>query len=301
MKEKRAYVTILSTDSYLNGVLVLFESLKKTQPTINTFVVIINEKINQKTIDILNKKQYKVILKKSISIPESIKITNSLGNTSNWVYTFDKFNLFELVEFDKIVYLDSDMYVNKNIDELFEKPNMSGVIAGKSYPGNESWKELNSGIMVIEPKKHIIDKLISTMIQMSKPKIKKFIVLLIKKKWTSNNKKHITQGNFKNLYKYIKGKGDQDIIEEYYHWKDNPQLELDEKYNIFAIYVDYYINKIGYEKEDLAIIHFIGSKKPWMLDYKEIEKYEEECKEKNNIYQLEFFNKYIEILKNISN
>lgn len=281
MEPKKAYVTILSTDSYLTGVLALFESLKNTQPKINSFVVIINEKISQKTINILHKKGYIVIEKNAIPIPESIKTANSSANKLNWTYTFDKFNLFELNEFSKIVYLDSDMYIAKNIDELFDKPDMSGVIAGKSYPGNESWNELNSGIMVIEPKIGIIDKLVNTMIQMSTPSI-------------NNSPK---QNNYNNLQRM----GDQEVIEEYYHWKDNPELELDEKYNIFADYVDYYIDKVGYSKEDLAVIHFIGNKKPWMLTEIEIEEYEENCKKSGQMYQLDFFKRYIEIIKNTMN
>lgn len=301
MYQKKAYVTILSTDTYLPGVLALFNSIKNTHTTINTFVVIVNENIKKETKKILNKEGYIVIVKKSISIPNSVKIANSIGTTSNWIYTFDKFNLFKLNEFDKIVYLDSDMYVNKNIDELFDKPNMSGVVAGKSYQGNESWKELNSGIMVIEPKEDIVDELIKTMRKMSKPKIKKSAKIYKNKKWTSNSILPNICTKSKNLYKYVKGKGDQDVIEEYYHWKDKPELELNEKYNIFAIYLDYYINNLGYVKDDIAVIHFIGCKKPWMLNEKEIKEYEEECKRKKEIYRLEFFKKYIEVINNKKN
>lgn len=59
-----------------------------------------------------------------------------------------------------------------NIDELFDKPNMSAVVAGKSFPGNESWEELNSGVMVIEPKKEIREELIKKMNDMSNSKRK---------------------------------------------------------------------------------------------------------------------------------
>ena len=123
MKQRRAYVTVLSTDSYLPGVMALFESIKRTNPKVTNFAVVVNENIKSETKRILEKEGLKVIVKGSVTVPENIKKSNQLF-TSNWNYTFDKFNLFELDEFDKIVYLDSDMYVKRNIDELFDKPNM---------------------------------------------------------------------------------------------------------------------------------------------------------------------------------
>lgn len=213
MEERKSYVTVLSTDSYLTGVIALFELLKRTKPKISTFTVVINENIKPGTKRRLLQEGYKVILKHSITAPESIRAKNSIGPTSNWNYTFDKFNLFELDEFDKIVYLDSDMYVNQNIDELFDKPHMSAVIAGKSYPGHEFWRELNSGIMVIEPKKGTVEKLINEMIRMSKPKIKKPYKRQAAKRWKTERKPTI-KGVFMNLFKYIQSKGDQDVIEE---------------------------------------------------------------------------------------
>lgn len=296
MEKNNAFVTVLSTDSYLPGVLALFESLKRTNSKINKFVVVVNENIQEDTKKRLHKEGYQVILKESISIPESIQVKNSILSTSNWNYSFDKFNLFGLDEFDKIVYLDSDMYVNKNIDELFDKPNMSAVVAGKSYPGNEFWKELNSGIMVIEPKKEIVEELVNKMLEMSKPRIKMTPKKVSNRMW-STTRKPTVQGVFKNLFKYVQGRGDQDVIESYYNWKDNPHLELDERYNVFSYYTDYYINKLGYSKDDLSVIHFIGAKKPWMLNDNEITAYQEKCKRKNNVAQLDFFNKYLEIIK----
>lgn len=46
--KKYAYTTILSTDSYLPGVLALFESIKRTNTKISDFVVIVNQEIKKK-------------------------------------------------------------------------------------------------------------------------------------------------------------------------------------------------------------------------------------------------------------
>lgn len=294
MEERRAYVTVLSTDSYLPGVMALFESIKRTNPKVNNFAVVVNENIKAETKKILEKEGIKIIVKDSVTVPESIKKSNQIF-TSNWNYTFDKFNLFDLGEFDKIVYLDSDMYVKRNIDELFDKPNMSGVVAGKSYPGNESWEELNSGLMVIEPKKGITAELTNTMLDMSKARLN---CKHNKENNTTNNHKRLTiKGVFKKMFKYIQSKGDQDIFEEYFNWKNRHELELDEKYNILVNYADYYINHQGYSKEEVAVIHFLGVRKPWMMNDKLINVYRDRCKRENRTFQLEAFDEYIEIIK----
>lgn len=261
---KNAYVTVLSTENYLKGVIGLFESLKLTNPKYNNYVVVVNEKINNETISILESYGYLVIKRKSIFIPETVLSKNNKLNMTRWNYTFDKFNIFELTEFDKIIYLDSDMYIARNIDELFECKDMSCVAAGQSMKGNEDWINLNSGLMVIEPKKELI---------------REFIKIL-------------QEANFgKNI-------GDQDVLEEYFSWHTKPELKLPEKYNIFATYIDYYINELNYKLENIAVVHFTGEIKPWMMNESEKKEFIEKCVNNNLKYELYFFKKYLDIIDN---
>ena len=142
---KYAFVTVLSTNNYYKGVVALFESIKKTNTKYNNYVVVVNEDIHNYIINDLKNRGYIVIKKDKITF-------DSVDNKvyKYWHNTFDKFHVFDLDEYDKIVYLDSDMMVVKNIDELFDLPHMSAVIAGKDMV-NE-WEEIGSGLMVIEPK-----------------------------------------------------------------------------------------------------------------------------------------------------
>ena len=252
-----AFVTVLSTNNYYKGVVALFESLKRTNTKYNNFVVIVNEDIDEDIINKLNNRGYIVIKKNKISF-DFVKN----DSYTYWHNTFDKFHVFDLVEFDKIVYLDSDMYIARNIDELFDYPHMSAVIAGKGYV--PEWVEIGSGMMVIVPKENTSLGLIETL---------------------------------KNT-KYDKDIGDQDVIETYYDWK-NKNLAISENYNLFADYIDYYINNLGYSTDSIAIVHFIGSIKPWMLSREEQEERINNYINDNKKYQLDYFKKYIDILNNI--
>ena len=250
-----AYVTVLSTNNYYKGVLVLFESLKLTNPKINNFVVLVNETIDKEIIDDLINRGYIVIKKDKI---EASFIKND--KYAHWSNTFDKFNVFDLLDYDKVVYLDSDMYVDKNIDELFDLPNMSATIAGKHY--YPDWTNLNSGLMVITPKEGVLEGLKE---------------ILFSKKFES----HV---------------GDQDIIGNYFDW-ENQNLEIIDKYNIFSYLIDNYINDEIYTIDDIKVIHYIGNKKPWMFNSKEIEEYKNKIK--NNKNESLFFEKYLNLLKKL--
>lgn len=288
MSNKKAYTTILSTDSYLPGVLSLFESIRRTNTKISDFVVIINQEIKKETINRLKESRIIVKIMPKIEAPQEIKSKNKLF--PHWNNTFDKFNIFNLTEYDKVVYLDSDIYVSENIDELFEKPNMSAVIAGKSYPFNKHWNELNSGVMVIEPKEGIREELINRMYEMSK------IKRALRKPHKQEYKRFFSNISLlkikDKICKYVQGIGDQDVLEDFFDWKNNPQLHLDEQYNVFSNYADYY-------KKDLGInpkcYHFIGAKKPWSLTPKELAKQRTSLESKKDI-QKKAFEEYTQII-----
>lgn len=243
---KRTFLTVCTNDKYLYGVLALNESLKQVKSSY-TLTVLLTEGTSLDFEDRIKKNGIEVRrISRKINLPDNILEKNNNAGFSHWNHTLQKLCMFELDEFEKIVYLDSDMIVLDNIDELFDKPHMSAVVAGKSYPGNESWKKLNSGCLVIEPKKGLLDEFI------------KIIPTVIEER------------------EYF---GDQDILQVYYNdWEYSKELELDEKYNIFFPYLDYYVSKLGYEinvkgkRKNISIVHFIGNSKPWMKNNLEIVK-----------------------------
>lgn len=234
----RAYVTLLSTMSYLPGVIVLHESLKQVGASYSLWVGV-SRTIPHHVDDELKKRGMCVI-----RLPASIKIPGALKEQSgHWGDTFDKLHLFGLTGFVKLVYLDSDMMVLVNIDELFDKPHMSAVAAGSLvFP---AWTRLNSGLMVIEPEHQLPEKIAGTLQQAMKE--------------TSS------LGNA--------ALGDQDLINAYYpDWPDTKELHLDDGYNLFYSHMDAYIGSHGYQltsdkcegSRTIRVVHFVGKNKPWM-------------------------------------
>ena len=91
---KEVYITLLSTNNYLKGVLVLNKSLKKTN-TKYPLVVLVSPGISEKTVNILS--SFKI---ETIRMTESITLDLSKNNQSaaysHWNNTFDKLYLFRL-------------------------------------------------------------------------------------------------------------------------------------------------------------------------------------------------------------
>lgn len=260
-----SYITVLSTEKYLEGALALAESLKRTK-TKYPLSILITDNISKQVEEKLINYNFKVIRKSKINVPDSIKMKNEQGKFSHWTHTFDKLLLFELTEFDKLVYLDSDMYVRKNIDELFERKNMSATIDRRYGPIiSEDWKKLTSGLMVIEPKKDVVYK---------------FLELIAN---IGDKKAQI---------------GDQDILQESdLHWSEKEELHLDIKYNMFFPHTDYYTHYCNYNLDDICVIHFIYTEKPFFLEKEQIPDYMDyiENFKKSNYekYKLEPLKKYI--------
>jgi glycogenin len=238
----RAYVTLLSTESYLPGVLALHESLKRTG-TPYPFATGVSAHIAPDIDQILERAG--IIVRR---IPESTAIPKEMiENNGHWGHTFDKVHLFGLAEFEKLVYVDSDMIVLDNMDELFDKPHMSAVPAGVLV--HKDWTRLNGGLLVIEPEAGLADGIFATL-----PRALEEVAAM-----------------------GVKASGDQDLLNAYYPaWRTTPELQLDQGYNMFQCYLDLHIEKHGFRLphhasqrpvkngQPIKIVHFIGPRKPWM-------------------------------------
>ena len=196
---KKAYMTLLGSDNYLVGTLALVQSLKSVKSKY-PIIVIVTDNVSNESLQVLKNKHIDFVKIGKVNISNKVIEDNKKQGYSNWSNTFSKLVIFGQTQYEKIVFLDSDMLILKNVDDLFNKDSLSAVVAGKSYPGNSDWKDLNSGTMVIVPK-------------------------------TGEDKRLLDLVENNNL----SGKfGDQDIIQlGYPNWKKETHLELGEEYNLF--------------------------------------------------------------------
>lgn len=245
MNPRYAYITIATSKDYLPGLLTMFLSLQHTGTPIPLYAMLPSDLVKDEAKTCSRMKSHGINIieyNNPISIPQELIDSNDNQGFQRFSHTFDKLLVFEQTQFDKLVFLDADLFILHNLDHLFGKQHMCATTAGKSYPGNGDWIDLNSGIMTIVPEKKLPDQ------------FKKLIPSVVETK---------------------KICGDQDILQAYYtEWPHHPELDMGEKYNVFSYYAHYYEHHLGYKYTNdindpysVAVIHFAGEKKPWMQQW----------------------------------
>ncbi|GFP92983.1 UDP-glucuronate:xylan alpha-glucuronosyltransferase 2 [Phtheirospermum japonicum] len=133
---REAYATVLhSSENYVCGAIALAQSLLRTG-TQRDLLLLLDTSIPQSKRVALSRAGWKLRLIERIRNPRAQK------NTYN-EYNYSKFRLWQLTDYDKIIFIDSDVIVLRSLDVLFTFPQMSAT-------GNDG-SIFNSGIMVIEP------------------------------------------------------------------------------------------------------------------------------------------------------
>ena len=148
----KTYISILSTNDYLPGALVINKCLKLTKAQY-PFTLLITPNISEHSISIL--KDNNIQIKKI----DGIFLKNH--KIDNWYFTFSKLNIFSQTQFEKIVYIDLDMVITENLDHLFNKKHYSSVNSGGFI--SKDWVGLNGGLIVFIPSKELFNSLINIM------------------------------------------------------------------------------------------------------------------------------------------
>ncbi|CAJ1973383.1 unnamed protein product [Sphenostylis stenocarpa] len=134
--KREAYATVLhSSEAYVCGAITLAQTLLQTG-TKRDLILLADNSISVSKRDALSKAGWMVRIMTRIRNPRAEK-----GSYNE--YNYSKFRLWQLTDYDKIIFIDSDIIVLRNLDILFRFPQISAT-------GNDQ-SIFNSGIMVIEP------------------------------------------------------------------------------------------------------------------------------------------------------
>ncbi|KAL5212128.1 hypothetical protein ABZP36_022975 [Zizania latifolia] len=133
---REAYATILhSEELYACGALVAAQSIRMSGSE-RDMVALVDETISARHRSALEAVGWKVRPIRRIRNPRA-----SANAYNEWNYS--KFWLWALTEYDKVVFLDADLLVQRPMDPLFAMPEVSAT-------GNHG-TVFNSGVMVVEP------------------------------------------------------------------------------------------------------------------------------------------------------
>lgn len=160
----------------------------------------------------------------------NMKYNPSIAGT--WKYCWTKLRVYDQTEWDKIVFLDCDIMLIKNIDHLFDLPNGTAAVDGEYSNIWPNRPHFNNGCVVIEPDHKVFEDIFNFANNLKKEDFPDWII------------------------------ADQEILELYFKdWPNQKELHLNKYYDLFGPYLQ------EEQRQDIAdncyFIHFIG-RKPWV-------------------------------------
>lgn len=133
---REAYATILhSAHVYVCGAITAAQSIRMAGST-RDLVILVDETISEYHRGGLEAAGWKIHTIQRIRNPKAEQ-----NAYNEWNYS--KFRLWQLTDYSKIIFIDADLLILRNIDFLFEMPELTAI-------GNNATL-FNSGVMVIEP------------------------------------------------------------------------------------------------------------------------------------------------------
>ncbi|KAF5384986.1 hypothetical protein D9615_001307 [Tricholomella constricta] len=221
-----AFVTLISSDSYLPGALALAGALKDVHPTpavppeveFQTACLVTPETVDVSTIKLL-RRAFDIVIGVEV-ITQEDKAGLALLGRLDLSTVLTKLHVFRLTQFSKIIFLDADVLPIRPLSHLFTLPHEFSAAPDVGWPDI-----FNSGVMVLSPGEDKFTELVE----------------LLK-----------TRGSWDG--------GDQGILNE---WRGRNWNRLSFTYNTTPTAA--YTYAPAYERfgSQISAIHFIGPNKPW--------------------------------------
>jgi len=220
-----AFITLATNDAYALGCLVLGNSLRRVNTT-RQLVVMVTNGVSPSVRDQLNTVFDKI---KDVNLLDSSDSCNlDLLGRPDLSVTFTKLHCWRLTEYKKCVFMDADTMVIRNIDDLFDRSELSAA-------PDAGWPDcFNSGVFVFEPSEQTYKNLLSTALSL---------------------------GSFDGadqglLNLYFSSWSTTDI---------NKHLPF--TYNVVSQSFYSYLPAFKQFYNDIKVVHFIGAVKPWHQPY----------------------------------
>lgn len=221
----QAFVTLATNDSYAIGALVLGNSLRRVATTRSLVVMVtadVSQTFRQHLHDLFDVVSEVNVFDSNDTVNLDLLTRPDLG------VTFTKLHCWRLTQFKKCVFLDADTLVMQNIDELFDREQLSAA-------PDAGWPDcFNSGLFVFCPSNDTY----AALLQFA-----------------------LTHGSFDGgdqglLNLYFSDWATKDIK------KHLPFL-----FNVIAQTFYSYLPAFKQYGKDTKVLHFIGAMKPWHTSY----------------------------------
>eukprot|EP01112_Ceratiomyxa_fruticulosa_P011132 TRINITY_DN2999_c0_g1_i1.p1 TRINITY_DN2999_c0_g1~~TRINITY_DN2999_c0_g1_i1.p1 ORF type:complete len:329 (+),score=59.48 TRINITY_DN2999_c0_g1_i1:379-1365(+) len=158
-----AFVTMVSSDFWKQGLVLL--QTARDQGVTHPFVVMVVDQNNlspgdpnfshlpQEAVDAFTRLNGELRYIEPVPVPEHAKFDNP-----RWALAWNKLRAFTFTEYGRLVFLDSDMMIMKDVSEMVTFPDFS-TAPGQSEPC-ETHHGINGGVLIFTPNMTLFDELI---------------------------------------------------------------------------------------------------------------------------------------------
>ncbi|MCJ8740449.1 hypothetical protein PDJAM_G00059260 [Pangasius djambal] len=221
----QAFVTLATNDSYAKGAMVLGVCLRNHETSRN-LAVLIGDDVSQPCRSVLSQIFDEVCEVSVLDSGDAARL--AMMKRPELGVTFTKLHCWSLTHYSKCVFMDADTLVLCNIDELFEREELSAA----PDPG---WPDcFNTGVFVFQPSKETYSRLLNAC------------------------KEHgsFDGGDQGVLNSYFSDWATADIA------KHLPFI-----YNLSSVSIYTYLPAFRHFGRSAKVIHFLGEKKPWDYEH----------------------------------
>ncbi|TPX57511.1 hypothetical protein PhCBS80983_g03796 [Powellomyces hirtus] len=233
---RNAYATLLTSDSYLPGALVLASSLRATITRCPLICLVPENALSSGAHSALEQAFDQVI---TVPMLRSSDANNlALLGRAELDVTYTKLHVFnpQVTGCDKVAFMDADVMITRNVDALFDYLQEDVVFAAAPDIG---WPDcFNSGVFVCKPRLDVFQGLV---------------------------RMAATTGSFDG--------GDQGVLNDYFSgWASgvarpgsppHRTARLPFTYNVTPTSFYSYLPALVHFANDISAVHFIGTNKPW--------------------------------------
>ncbi|KAL6769306.1 PGSIP6 [Auxenochlorella protothecoides x Auxenochlorella symbiontica] len=140
-------------DDFLLGMRVLGQSLRESQTTRDLVAVVVGSHVSDLSKNVLRKDGWIVHEVDAVQNPGLWTGTASGSFPPRFWAVYTKLLVFNLTQYERVVYLDADTIALRNLDALFLCDGLCGVMRHS--------ERLNSGVMVLQPQAQLFSDMMS--------------------------------------------------------------------------------------------------------------------------------------------
>jgi len=217
-----AYATLITNDEFLELALVLGESIRASG-SLYPFIALVSDKVSPRGIEILNRAGLRVQKLEPITLPMLVQPWREY-----WKTTYVKLRMWGMDTYERIVYIDADSIVMKNVDALFREHGDYLAATDRHLCKHELEPGMTSMVAVLWPEKKIEDGLF----------------------------------HYLNESGYTFSRGDQAVTELFFERRRSMKL-LNESWSsfVFRCQCDDFISFVG-QNQSPKTVHFTGWFRP---------------------------------------